>query len=210
MSGQKASTHKVKQGECLNSIASQYGHIPDKIWQYSPNANLRKLRKNPDILSPGDVLEIPAIEIQKIASATDCKHTFCKLGKTYLHLQIVVDNESLAGEEYEICIEGRSETGTVGDDGKIDARIPPDASRGYITILGRRFEFGLGNLDPVDTVSGAQARLNQLGFPAGDVDNDHGEKTRESIKAFQSANDIEADGELNTATQDKIKQKYGA
>jgi N-acetylmuramoyl-L-alanine amidase len=210
MNGQKASTHNVKQGECLNSIASNYGHVPDKIWQHPSNSALRKSRKNPDILAPNDVVEIPALEIQKIESATDSRHTFCKPGKAYLHVQIVVDNESLAGEEYEICIEGKSETGTVGSDGKIDSRIPPDASRGYITILGRRFDFGLGNLDPIETVSGVQARLNQLGFLAGPVDNINGKKTKLGIKAFQGANDLKAAGVLNSATQDKIKQKYGA
>jgi hypothetical protein len=202
-------SHRVRQGECLSSIAGKYGQSPEIIWHHVDNKALKALRKTPDVLLAGDILKIPSIEQKKINCATDGKHSFVRLGGPYLHINLSVNNESIAGEPYELWVDGRSQAGNIGNDGKIDARIPIGATTGYIVALGRRFDFGLGDLDPIDTTTGAQARLNQLGFAAGAVDNDLGDKTKASISAFQTANGLDATGELDEATRDKLKNEYG-
>ena len=55
-----AGIHKVVQGEHLFGIARKYG-FPDwkKIWNHGQNAELKELRKNPNVLFPGDELLFP-------------------------------------------------------------------------------------------------------------------------------------------------------
>ena len=202
--------HRVKQGECLSSIAAKYGLDAQSIWLDSANQTLKDLRKTPDILLPGDVLKIPDIDVKKESASSDNKHRYLLKNRTFLHIKLVVDEHSLAGEEYDICIEDHTTHGTIGGDGKIDMNIPPDASSGHLTILGRRFFFDLGNLDPADSVTGIQARLNQLGYRAGAIDNDCGPQTKACLSAFQKEHDIQVTGEVDNSTIDKIKQAYGA
>lgn len=50
-------THIVKQGECLSILAARVG---SQAQDNDPaNADLKKLRPYPNILAPGDVVEIP-------------------------------------------------------------------------------------------------------------------------------------------------------
>ena len=51
--------HTVQEGECVSSIAHDYGLLPNTVWEYEENRTLRELRKNPNVLLPGDVLVIP-------------------------------------------------------------------------------------------------------------------------------------------------------
>ena len=44
--------HKVRQGECISSIAIRYGFAPDTIWQDGSNAALRSLREDKNVLHP--------------------------------------------------------------------------------------------------------------------------------------------------------------
>ncbi|MFN9992916.1 MAG: LysM peptidoglycan-binding domain-containing protein [Phycisphaerales bacterium] len=68
----------VAQGECLNSIAAAHGHLPDTIWNHSGNAEVKRTRKSPDQLLPGDRLEIPPIEEGSEDCATEKRHRFLR------------------------------------------------------------------------------------------------------------------------------------
>ena len=63
----------------------------------------------------------------------------------------------------------------VGDgDGVIEQPIPPGVTQAKLT-LGEGdeeevFTLQIGHVDPIDTDSGIQARLNNLGYPCGSVD----------------------------------------
>ena len=50
-------TYTVKQGDYLAKIAAQFGFTNLKtIWDDPQNAKLKELRKNPNVLFPGDQL----------------------------------------------------------------------------------------------------------------------------------------------------------
>jgi hypothetical protein len=56
-------THVVRQGEYLEQIAYNVGFDVDTVWGHEKNADLRALRKDQhNILCPGDVLYIPAVD----------------------------------------------------------------------------------------------------------------------------------------------------
>ncbi len=70
--------HKVKKGDCLLSIAAQYGISWEKIWNHPKNTKLRQQRQDPNILYPGDIVFVPDKEIKELEAATEQKYQFRK------------------------------------------------------------------------------------------------------------------------------------
>ena len=203
-------SHRVVQGECINSIAAQTGHLPDMIWHYPGNAKLRAKRGDPDVLQPGDALVIPERDPGFYDAATERRHCYRRKGiPAYLHFQIQVPGEGVDGEAYEFDDGQRLTSGTIGGDAKIDLRVDPRIRRARLRLLGRWFEIELGGLDPLDSVEGQQARLNQLGFEAGPVDGKYGPKTTSAMRAYQAARGIEQTGMPTQATLDRLKRDFG-
>ena len=72
--------YAVGQGECIDSIAFEHGFFVDTIWDYSKNSELKKLRKDPNILQPGDIVIIPELKIREESCAAEKKHRFRRKG----------------------------------------------------------------------------------------------------------------------------------
>ncbi len=66
--------HTIKQGECIFSIATRYGHKWDTIWNAPENEALRKDRGQPGVLMPGDQVSIPDLRPKTVALATGGRH----------------------------------------------------------------------------------------------------------------------------------------
>lgn len=72
--------HVAAQGDCIDSIAKKYGFFADTLWQAEENRALRELRKDRNVLMPGDVVVIPDLRIRTNSVATDKRHTFRRKG----------------------------------------------------------------------------------------------------------------------------------
>ena len=203
--------HDVRQGECLCSIAYEYGHLPKTIWDDSANQHLKQLRKDPDVLHPGDVLQVPDIRVKEVDGATDKKHKFVRKSTLInLHIQLRLEDQKMANEDFEMEIDGKPVKGKTDGNGNINAKIKPFAERGWLKVRGRKIDFTLGGLDPVETVTGQQQRLNQLGFFCGPVDGIHGQKTSAGLRAFQKKHGLSQSGSADRTTIDRLKQDYGS
>lgn len=75
-----STNHTIRQGECIESLADRYGFFPDTLWKHADNSELRDLRKDQNILQPGDVVVIPDLTRREERVATEQKHTFRRLG----------------------------------------------------------------------------------------------------------------------------------
>jgi len=122
--------------------------------------------------------------------------------------------------KYLLEVEGLNEPleGELGEDGAIDVPIPPlttmaklslfDAAGGHLV---NTVELRIGELDPVEVLSGVQARLNALRFDCGEVDGVWGEKTESAVRRFQRSLAVtDEETPYGQATTDKLVGLYGS
>lgn len=60
----------------------------------------------------------------------------------------------------------------------------------------------LGSTGP--EVRKVQQRLRELGYDVGSADGDYGKQTEDAVKAFQARNNLQADGQVGTATLNRL------
>src|SRR5262249_55678750 len=166
-----ASKHIVKSGECLASIARLYGFVnPMVLWDSPDNDALKKKRKNPDILYPGDEVAIPDKRPHDV-SVGKGKSASLKLNAAVTKLSLkVLDNHTreCSAERSGLTVGGVKDRfeDKLTPAGEIDVEIPALSKRAPLQIFAkdvtdpiREFDLTLGELDPLDTVAGVQARL---------------------------------------------------
>lgn len=208
-----AINYQVKQGDCISSIAFENGFFPDTIWNHPNNAELKEKRKDPNVLMPGDMVFVPDKRPKEVSEPTNQVHKFkCKNTPEKFKLQLLLDEEPRANEEYELEIEGLKFSGKTDSQGRIEQSIPPNAKNGKLILANGEevYQLQLGKLNPSDEITGAQGRLCNLGFYFGAIDGKMSDELEIAIQEFQFAHDIEPNGELNQATKEALKQDYGA
>jgi N-acetylmuramoyl-L-alanine amidase len=204
--------HVVLQGECISSIAFDSGLLPETLWNHPENFALKKKRVNPDALLPGDALFVPDITERYENCSTDQRHTFVARGfPARFRLLLVRDDEPRANEAFTLHLDGRQIEGTTDGDGWLQMGIPPNARTVQLVIqsTGEEIHLALGNLDPIDEVSGIQGRLANLGFYEGAIDGQKSDDLAASVGAFQKKNGLPETGEADSATRDALRSAYG-
>jgi N-acetylmuramoyl-L-alanine amidase len=204
--------HVVRQGECLSSIARTYGFADYRtIWDDAQNATLKRERKNPDLLFPGDKLFIPEKGGREETGGTESRHRFVTRSTSVrLELAIRVDNEPVSGKPYTLRVGDRELQGTTDGDGVLRETIDPTAAHGHLRFDDPPLEWNLeiGHLDPVGKDTGVQARLNNLDHPCGDADGIPGPRTRAAVRQFQSRHGLRVTGAIDAATRDALRKTH--
>jgi hypothetical protein len=179
--------HKVKQGEWLSRIAKKYRFRDYMIiWNDDRNKTLREKRGSPDILFPEEIIIIPEEDKNKFAVDTG-KKNIVNLAKTADTLGIRIDASNIV-----LQYEGQSDK-TNGPNGEVKSTIPIEKNVARIIITGiegERPRLLIGQLDPHNTISGAQGRLQLLGYYRGEIDGKLTMQTRAAIAKFQIFEDI--------------------
>lgn len=214
-----AARHRVQQGEHLSSVAKQYGFANWRtIYNHPKNDEFKQKRPDPNVLYPDDRIYIPDKELKEESGETAQRHKFRLKGERVLLRLVVKDAEehSFSGKRYKLEVEGKVYEGSTGDDGLIEHEIPANAERGELTVWleetsAEEFTWPLkiGHLDPIGTITGVQARLDNLGFICGPVDGINGPQTQTAIRAFQEKCGLRVDGILGPQTQAKLQEVYG-
>ena len=197
----------VEQGECISSIAEESGFFWQTIWNHADNAELKQLRKDPNALLEGDLVVVPDKTPKEESCATEQKHKFKKKGTpAKMKIRLTLDDQPRKNESYKLCIDGKWVEGKTDGDGYLVETIPPNAKEGELRVGSGEsmdiFQLAFGTLDPADAESGAEDRLMGLGY-------DTSAGVEEAIKAFQSKEKLTVNGELDAATQNKLKERYG-
>ena len=210
--------HTVKQGECIESIAFEKGFFWETVWDDSQNAELKRVRKNPNALLPGDKVFVPEKQEKEASGATEQKHRFRRKGVPAL-LRIILlsskNGEPHANKPYTLVIDDNQVFSQTTDArGKLEHGIPPNAVKGRL-IVGEgedreEYILDLRHLDPTRAPTGVQARLSNLGYNTGNIDGEIGPKTRSALRRFQKDHGLKETGEPDESTLDKLKEVYGS
>jgi len=208
--------HVVKDGDCVASLAAQYGFADGKaIWDHPDNASLKKMRADPNLLHPGDQVTIPDRKPKALSLATGKKHKIVvKRPMRLLRIKFLdADGEPLKGP-YKLTAGALVREGELDGEGVLHEQLPPAIVQAQVEIGGVVRAVRIAHLNPLrDTndsgVTGAQARLSNLGYAPGSIDGQAGPKTRAALRTFQEAHGLEPTGELDDATIDKLQSEHG-
>jgi len=214
-----AEYHTVEQGEYLGLIAKNYGFASvSTIWNHDNNADLRGLRKNPNVLLPGDQIFIPDKQTKQV-DVTTGQVTRLRVRQDKIVLRLVLDErfgEPLANAECEVSIDGKTKGLTTDADAAVEFEVPLSAqSIEFIMkeegsrLQGIAIPLKIGHLDPVEVETGQVARLNNLGYFAGPLDQVDEKLLPSAIEEFQCDQGLQVDGKCGPKTQAKLKEVHG-
>lgn len=206
--------YEVGPGECMSSIALDKGYYWRTIWDHPPNSELKSIRKDPNVLMPKDLVTLPQKREKQESGATEMRHRFVRRGEpSRFRFQAKVEDEPLRNSPYVLTVDGKKQEGVTDAEGWIEVELPGNAHSGelVITCEGQEYRFmlNLGQMEPISEVIGVQKRLKNLGFPPGPIDGKMGPKTRSAIAQFQKSQSMEATGELDEATRQKLQKAHG-
>ncbi|WNG41578.1 hypothetical protein F0U61_53780 [Archangium violaceum] len=213
-----SSPHVVVQGECLAEIAARHGFLSEVLWNLPDNGKLKELRGASALLFPGDEVVLPALRV---------KTQSCEVGEAFrlrrkgAREQFRVrflsgDGTPRGGIPYLLTLEleggAEERKGETDGDGYVSEPVPPDVDKVRL-VLGKEepqevYEFQMAYLDPLDTISGVQARLTNLGYPCGEVSGELDSLTRRALRDFQRDHSLEVTGELDDTTRKKLEELY--
>ena len=200
---------RVGEGESTSSLAQKNGFFWRTIWEHGANAELKSLRKDPNVLFADDEIFIPEKQFKDLSKPTDQMHKFKRKGEPCkLKVQLMKAGKPRKNEKYVLNLDGKLIDGTTDGDGEFEHFIPGD-SRSALLMLRNGQEvipLRLGDLDPCDQATGIQQRLNNLGFDCGSEDGEIGDASKEAIKKFQEAYKLEVTGQADDATKNKLKE----
>jgi LysM repeat protein len=214
-----AGTYTVKQGDHLSKIAKEFGFSDyHTIWDHPNNATLKQQRSNPNVLYPGDSLFIPDRQQRLESRNTDKRHQF-QAKKPALKLRLALEDayeKPIANAPCILVLDGDSRNVTTDGSGKIEQDIPPDVHDAILVVQDEQtplnntqIEIKIGDLDPVEEISGQIARLDNLGYFAGDVNQPDQKAFESAVEEFQCDQGLTVDGICGPVTQAKLKQVQG-
>lgn len=223
--------YTVKQGDYLVKIAKAHGMADwRRIYNDPQNEEFRQKRPNPDLIYPGDRVYIPDKAVREVTCETEKLHTFI-VQKAKVPIEVVLeseDDEAMEIAKYELKTNSKTFTRTVDDEepgvaerlkaGIVRETVTPEDEECQLKVWLSAdaeepdyiYTLKVGHLDPVEEISGIQARLNNLGFNCGKVDGDKGPKTEKAVKDFQAKYGLKVDGDPGPKTQAKLREVYGA
>jgi len=219
-----AGMYTVVAGDHISRLAEQFGFAKyETIWNHPQNADLKALRKNPNILNPGDQVYIPDADVKTLDRPADVKHSFTKPAET-LKLRLVLNrmyNKPYAIVPCTLSVGSVQTDLTTDGNAQIEQTIKRLDSAGsvklndQITVSGgaatiqREVDFQIGFLTPLTEVSGQIGRLANLGYYRGPASPPDLDEFKSAVEEFQCENSLSVDGICGPLTQAKLKSVYG-
>ena len=145
---------------------------------------------------------------------TGSKNTFVVRGeKEYFRLKVFYDDgRDITGKRIVLNIGSQTIDTVLPSDGLVEVELNEnDTLTAQVDLYlkedqsspSESFTAQVGDLDPIDTLSGVQGRCNLLGFDCGTVDGINGSKTKAGVRDFQYEHDLEVDGIAGKKTKAK-------
>ena len=121
------------------------------------------------------------------------------------------DDKPYTDKRYELAVEDQRWKGTTDGSGGIKKDIPVSARSATVSVwitdkTRQDYLVELAELPPVSELGGAQIRLRNLAYHTGDITGELDDETKTALLWFQSDYELEQTGELDDATQAKLKE----
>jgi N-acetylmuramoyl-L-alanine amidase len=211
--------YTIQQGDHISKIAKAFGFSDYRtIWDHPANTDLKQKRQNPNVLFPGDTVFIPDRELREESASTDKRHRY-KMDKPTLKLRLTLEDvyeKAIANAPCNLALGSDTRNIKTDASGRIEEDISPDVHEAQLTIQDPQTPFQdvtipirIGDLDPVDEVSGQIARLNNLGYFAGEISRRDDQAFHSAVEEFQCDHGLTVDGKCGPITQAKLKQVHG-
>jgi hypothetical protein len=201
--------HEVEEGESVISLSEEYGFFAHTIWDDPDNAELKKKRNDMNILMPGDIVAIRDLRLKEVEKPTAKQHVFRRKGVPALYrLQLFDIERPRANQKYRLTVDGTLYEGRTDEHGVLQEHLPTNSKEGELLIGpdNYRLVIRFGYLDPINEISGAQKRLNNLGYNCGEANGDLNEATKAALAGFQRRFELELTGQLDQKTLDKLEE----
>jgi hypothetical protein len=212
----------IQEGDYLTKLAFRLRFSEEEIWSHPRNARLKELRKNGNLLAPGDILFVPDPEAparRRPLSVGDANRYEVSIPTVAVTMVLADDRgKPFASEPYVVEGLGRRVAGETDSDGKVTVEVPVRVREVQVLLHERDLAFPVmvGDLDPVEVPTGVIGRLEHLGYfgwscglgptpyhvPEGD-------RLREAISAFQSDHRIEPTGVMDDETRSALVAAHG-
>jgi hypothetical protein len=162
---------------------------------------------------------MPSSPTQESDAATpiDDASTHCPLNMRWFRIKLIQKDKVLDNYLFELKTNDEQYCFSATTDGRgiYEVKIPDTIQTATLNFEDISIDLILEKDFPsAQTIRGAQARLNNLGYEPGPVDGSSGKRTKAALKAFQrnhpEANQsVAPSGELDQKTQDDLKSDYG-
>lgn len=204
----------AKSSDCISSIAVETGHFWQTIWDHPANAELKRLRGNPNVLRQNDSVFVPDMRPKSESGHVDQHHKFVRLGEpSKLLLQLLEDDEPRANMPWILEVDGKQFNGTTDDDGNLAIPIRGNTQQVLLRVghpgSEDSYELNLGEVEPIETESGVAARLENLGYLTNRHAM-HGQPLADALRAFQSRHGLAATGRIDRETREQLLIRHGS
>jgi hypothetical protein len=209
--------YKVAQGESLWTLAVRFGLDSQTLWKNNPD--LHQGQRSPDVLAPDDVVILTESQPTLVEVGTGQEARLrCERAEARARLRLQ-DEEGAArsGLGFLITVTTRdgsehSWTGKTDGAGALDEAVPAEAVTMELTLATEphpeTYHFRFAHLDPLETISGIQGRLFNLGFWCGSERNEVGPLTRRALAEFQKKYGLRESGEIDEPTRAQLAKLY--
>lgn len=203
----------VRRGDYLVKLGFVHGFDADEVWNDPKNDSVRALRKDHNILAPGDVVYVPIARKEGLPITKGITNRYtATVPKVDVTLVFNDVSGPLGNEPFEVrgcAVDGEPKT---DGDGRLTVKVAVTVREIEVLFPERHLSFlvRVGDMDPAAEPSGVRKRLENLGFlapPASQLD-DSEDALRGAISSFQGANGIEPTGTLDDATRDALVSKH--
>ena len=217
----------VQPGDYLAKIANALRFVAEDVWKHPKNAALATIR-SPNVLNPGDVLYVPDVTPTPLPLKRGQSNTYVsEVPEVELVFTLrLVDGTVLRNEPYVVEGLAAEYSSKSKDDGVVSFSVPIEVTQVHLLLFDRtlRIPILVGHLDPVETLSGQRARLENLGFHAAlttlaaDEAHESGdaagpgeaEAVARGLSAFQFAKQLPVTGLPDKATLAALLAAHGS
>jgi N-acetylmuramoyl-L-alanine amidase len=158
---------------------------------------------------------VPDLRSKEVSAETGKRHRFRRKGvPSRLKIRFLDEAGEPRTDAWRLEIDGAVLEGKLGD-GWIDQPLSPRARSGRLVLIGPPLEgedqphedvheLALGYLDPIDTPSGVQGWLANLGLYDGPIDGNESEELEDAVARFQALHELDPTGVIDEATRSAL------